>query len=192
MAVKILLASREGLSALTEVNHSAYSLELLARFADERWADINYMFNFLKGRLAARYNHAGTGKVVGFACWTHEIASDEVDPTPMATIVSKMPPTVNVEFMKTVGPEFEQLREHMKGEERYYLSSFAVELSQQNKGIGSQLLNHCLQIVDDAALPTWLISFPRSHDLYVRFRFCDNRMRVYGVYRQYAMVRRLK
>ncbi|KAI1744763.1 acyl-CoA N-acyltransferase [Xylaria scruposa] len=215
MTFTIALASREDLPALAEVNRSAYSLELPSRFAHKNWADVNYMFNFFKGRLVARFDHVGTqvfkafdpdnGEIVGFACWTHETASNEVDQTPTGTMIQKMPPTVNVEFMKTVGTEIEQLRGHMKGEEHYYLSAFAVDLSRQNKGIGSQLLKHCLQIADDAALPSWLISFPGSHDLYLRFSFCDvdhrdidlnawdkNKMRGYGVYRQYAMVRRLK
>jgi predicted N-acetyltransferase YhbS len=82
------------------------------------------------------------------------------------------------------------------------LSSFAVPLEHQNKGIGSQLLRHCLEIADKAALPTWLISFPGSHSLYLRFGFVDmdhrdvdlnawdkNRMRGFGIYRQYAMRR---
>ncbi|TRX89945.1 hypothetical protein FHL15_009217 [Xylaria flabelliformis] len=246
MAFTIALASREDLPALAEVNRSAYSQELPSRFAHKNWTDVNSMFHFFKARLAARFDHVGTqvfkafepdsGKIAGFACWTHETAAasnNEVDRrTPTGTMIQKMPPTVNVEFMKTVGAEIEQLREHMKGEEHYCrfnttssdlgfteqgvinhvalttyldLSAFAVDLGQQNKGIGSQLLKHCLQIADDAALPSWLISFPGSHDLYLRFGFCDvdhrdvdlnawdkNKMRGYGVYRQYAMVRRLK
>ncbi|KAI0514691.1 acyl-CoA N-acyltransferase [Xylaria bambusicola] len=215
MAVTIALANREDLPALAEINRSAYSQELPSRFADKNWTDVNYMLNFFKGRLAARFNHVGTqvfkaidpasGNIVGFACWTHEIAGDEVDQTPTGTMVQKMSSSVKVEFMRTVGAEIEQLREHMKGEERYYLSAFAVDRSQQSKGVGSQLLKHCLQIADDAALPTWLISFPGSHGLYLRFGFCNvdhrdvdlntwdkNRMRGFGVYRQYAMVRHLR
>lgn len=78
-----------------------------------------------------------------------------------------------------------------------------MDLSRQNEGIGSQLLQHCLGIADDAALPSWLISFPGSHGLYLRFGFedvdnrdvdlnawDDHKMRGFGVYRQYAMVRR--
>lgn len=83
-----------------------------------------------------------------------------------------------------------------------YVSAFAVEPRSQGKGIGSQLLKTCLDIADRASLPTWLISFPGSHSLYLRFGFKDvdhrdtdlgawdkGRLRGYGVYRQYAMVR---
>ncbi|KAI1815145.1 acyl-CoA N-acyltransferase [Poronia punctata] len=215
MSTVISLASREDLPALAEVNRTAYSLELPSRFAHKNWQDKNYMFNFLKGRLAVRFDHPGTqvfkavdpatDKIVGFACWTLEVPKEEVEPTPTGKMVQKMPPTMNFEFIKTVGAEIEQLRDHMKGEEHYYLSAFAVDLDQQNKGIGSQLLKHCLQIADDARLPTWLIAFPGSHNLYLRFGFedvdhrdidlnawDDNKMRGFGIYRQYAMVRRLK
>ncbi|KAH7309812.1 acyl-CoA N-acyltransferase [Stachybotrys elegans] len=213
MVIRISLAGPEDLAALAEVNRSAYSMELPSRFAHQNWADPSYMFSFFMGRLEARLDDKGTqvfkacdattGTIVGFACWTHEAATSQVNQTPTSTMLQKMPPTVNIEFLKTVGTEIEQLREYMKGEDHYYLSAFAVELSQQNQGIGSQLLKHCLKIADDAALPTWLISFPGSHGLYLRFGFQDvdhrdidlnawdnHKMRGFGVYRQYAMVRR--
>ncbi|KAI1127338.1 hypothetical protein F5Y10DRAFT_243141 [Nemania abortiva] len=78
MEFTIALANREDLPALAEVNRSAYSLELTSRFAHKNWADVNYMFNLFKGRLAARFDHAGTQvfkafdpesrKIAGFAC----------------------------------------------------------------------------------------------------------------------------
>ena len=75
----------------------------------------------------------------------------------------------------------------------------------QRKGIGSQMLRHCLDISDKAGLPTWLISFPGSHGLYLRFGFQDVehidtdlnewdhfRFRGFGIYRSYAMLRQSK
>lgn len=82
------------------------------------------------------------------------------------------------------------------------ISAFAVNPVYQGQGIGSQLLKHCLDITDKSPLRTWLIAFPGSHSLYLRFGFKDveyrdvdlnawdnGRIRGYGVYRQYAMVR---
>lgn len=82
------------------------------------------------------------------------------------------------------------------------VSAFAVEPRSQGKGIGSRLLKHCLDIADHASLQTRLISFPGSHSLYLRFGFRDieyrdtdlgawdrGKLRGYGLYRQYAMVR---
>lgn len=83
------------------------------------------------------------------------------------------------------------------------ISAFAVHPLYQGQGIGSQLLKHCLDITNKSSLRTWLIAFPGSHSLYLRFGFKDveyrdvdlnawdnGRLRGYGVYRQYAMVRR--
>jgi GNAT superfamily N-acetyltransferase len=85
------------------------------------------------------------------------------------------------------------------------LSAFAVAPAYQGKGIGSQLLEHCLQMADKKGLPTWLIAMPASHNLYLRFGFEDvdhrdtdlnawdkNKFRGYGIYRSYAMVRRFQ
>ena len=67
------------------------------------------------------------------------------------------------------------------------------------------MLRHCLDIADKANLPTWLISFPGSHNLYLRFGFMDKshsdtdlnewdnfKFRGFGIYRSYAMLRQLK
>lgn len=129
MPVNISLSSREDLPALAEVNRSAYSLELPTRFAHHNWADTNYMFNFFKGRLELRFDDKGTqvfkasdadtGKIVGFACWTHEPATSQVSQTPTSAMMQKLPASFNIEFMKTVGADVETLREHMKGEDHY-------------------------------------------------------------------------
>ncbi|KAH8176920.1 acetyltransferase (GNAT) family protein [Sarocladium implicatum] len=217
MSVVIGVATREDLLALAEVNRSGYSLELPSRFVYKDWTDTNGMRNFFKARLAARFDHEATqifkacdsssGEALGLACWTLEPAnSSELEQTPTAAVIQQMPPGfMNVELLKAAGPTIEALRSLMKNEEHYYLSAFAVHLDHQNKGIGSLLLQHCLKIADDADLPSWLISFPGSHNLYLRFGFEDvdhrdldlnawdqNRMRGFGVYRQYAMVRRLR
>ncbi|KAI1877512.1 hypothetical protein JX265_003520 [Neoarthrinium moseri] len=83
------------------------------------------------------------------------------------------------------------------------LATFAVTSECQGRGIGSQLLEYCLEISDMARLPCWLIVFPASYQLYLRFGFekVDHRdidlnhwdsykLRGYGIYHNYAMVRR--
>lgn len=85
------------------------------------------------------------------------------------------------------------------------LSSFAVAPAHQGKGVGSLLLQHCVQVADEARLASWLISFPGSHALYKRFGFEDvdhrdvdldkwdgGRKRGFGVYRNWAMRRDCK
>lgn len=82
------------------------------------------------------------------------------------------------------------------------ISAFAVEPCYQGEGIGGQLWKTCLDIADQTSLKTGLISFPGSHSLYPRFGFRDvdyrdtdlgawdkGKLRGYGVYRRYAMVR---
>ncbi|KAI0197865.1 acyl-CoA N-acyltransferase [Astrocystis sublimbata] len=213
MTIIITSATPDDLPALAEINRSAYSLELPSRFAYKRWSDEEFMVKFFKGRLAERFRYAGTqvfkaldsesGNIAGFVCWTHETGNGKLVPTPTNTIMEKTPMTFEVDFMTQICSDVEQLREPMKREEHYYLSAFAVDPCQQGKGVGSMLLRHCMQIADDAALPAWLISFPGSHNLYLRFGFCDtdyrdvdlnawdqNRLRGFGLYRHYAMVRR--
>ncbi|KAI1868986.1 hypothetical protein JX265_006965 [Neoarthrinium moseri] len=212
-AINIVRADRDDLSALAEINRLAYADELTTKFALNEKADEKSMFEFFKARLASRFDHAtselfkatdpDTHEVVGFACWTLEKGGDEAGgPTPTGGILQQMPPYMNAEFVMATGAEIEQLREHMKKEAHYYLSAFAVKPGRQGEGIGSQLLEHCLGMADQAKLPSWLISFPRAHDLYLRHGFADvaykdidlnkwdrYRFRGYGIYRSCAMAR---
>lgn len=141
------------------------------------------------------------------------------DITPTAKIMEQLPSYMNHEFVLKSGVEIEEMKGHMGGGEHYCecsyhhifdessdpfadVSAFAVEPRFQGKGIGSQLLKTCLDIADKTSLETWLISFPGSHGLYLRLGFRDvdyrdidlgawdkGKLRGYGVYRQYAMVR---
>lgn len=222
MGLSIAQAGLEDLPALAEINRAAYYQETIAQFAFKNWPDKANMFDFFKARLAERFSHANsqifkaidtaTGFISGFICLTLEgagkepvgVAAQEPAPdlTPTAKMMQQIPPYFNQEFVVKTGAEVEQLKSLMNGEEHYYLSAFAVDPCQQGKGIGSQLMKHCLDIADQSSFRTWLIAFPGSHSLYLRFGFKDveyrdvdlnawdkGRLRGYGVYRQYAMVR---
>lgn len=168
-----------------------------------------------------------TDTISGFVCLTHEKGKQagngsqepSADITPTAKIMQQLPSYMNQEFVLKSGAEIEEMRGLMGGGEHYCkcppywlfdgfsdgfadVSAFAVEPRCQGKGTGSQLLKHCLDIADQTRLQTWLISFPGSHGLYLRFGFKDvdyrdtdlgawdkGRLRGYGVYRQYAMMR---
>jgi hypothetical protein len=139
MSIVISLASRDDLPALAEVNRSGYSSELPSRFAHKNWTDTSFMLNFFKGRLAARFDHRGTqvfkasdantGEIVGLACWTREDATSDADQTPTGAVIQQMPPHVNVDFIKAVGAEVEQLRDLMKGEDHYCELGFQLRAS---------------------------------------------------------------
>lgn len=169
----------------------------------------------------------GTSTILGFVCLTLERGNEAgvgaqkpaTDITPTAKIIQQLPSYMDHEFVLKSGAEIEEMKRLMVGGEHYCkcqpcrlfdefsdrfadVSAFAVEPRSQGKGIGSQLLKTCLDIADQASLQTWLISFPGSHSLYLRFGFKDvdyrdtdlgawdkGKLRGYGVYRQYAMVR---
>ncbi|MCJ1324659.1 hypothetical protein MMC10_001321 [Thelotrema lepadinum] len=167
-----------------------------------------------------------TGEMLGFIGLTLEQGqedkseSEESKPDSLAESMKEMAPSLNMPFIMAMGAASTALKHHRAGTEHHYectwgnfgdirkyscsidLSPFAVPPTNQRKGIGSKLLQHCLDIADDSGLPIWLLSFPGSHGLYLRHGFSDvdhqdldlnawddYRFRGYGIYRSYAMVR---
>ncbi|KAI0104162.1 acyl-CoA N-acyltransferase [Nemania sp. FL0031] len=214
MPIIITEVDREkDLSALAEINRRTFLQELPSHFAYKPSADnggqlVSFFQDRLVGRLSqpqARLFKAvdqDTSQIYGFACWRH-VKKDGNEPAtaPAPTAPPQLPPFMNAEFTATTGAEVKQLEDHMVGE-HYYLTAFAVDPDYQNKGIGAQLLEHCINIADEAGLPSWLVAFPGSHSLYLRHSFIDvdyrdndlnvwdnNKCRGYGIYRAYAMVR---
>ncbi|KAI3322679.1 acyl-CoA N-acyltransferase [Xylariaceae sp. AK1471] len=214
MPVTIEPADDKDLPVLAEINRRTFLQELPSNFAYKPSADDGHLVDFFLDRLTGRRDQPhtqlfkavdqDTKKIYGFACWTRvKVRDNKPASAPVVKKTPQLPPYINAEFVIATGAEVKQLEDHMKGEEHYYLTAFAVDLDHQNKGIGSQLLKHCTQIADEAELPTWLVAFPQSHSLFLRHGFVDvdhrdtdlnawdnNRFRGYGIYRAYAMVRR--
>ena len=66
----------------------------------------------------------------------------------------------------------EELENYHPSESCWYLPIIAVDPSYQNKGIGSLLMKHALEIVDSEGLPAYLESSnPRNMSLYQRYGF---------------------
>ncbi|ORX41291.1 hypothetical protein BD324DRAFT_648165 [Kockovaella imperatae] len=90
-----------------------------------------------------------------------------------------------------------------KSGKHYYISAFAVRPESQGQGIGSNLIDHCIKVVekDPSKIPIWLIALPSSHHLCLTHGFVDKdhcdmdldkydaQRRQLGVYRQWAMRR---
>ncbi|KAI0204615.1 acyl-CoA N-acyltransferase [Astrocystis sublimbata] len=203
-------ASIDDVALLAGINRRAYKPEVISSFAETNWPDDTNMIEFFKARIVPRLEDTAskvfvakdpsTRNILGFICCTLEDVQKE--PSSTMQIMPSLPPFMNAKFVSSSAADVERLKGLMRGEKHYYLSAFAVEPHEQNKGVGTQLLKHCLKIADDANLPTWLIAFPGSHSLYKRHGFIDvdhcdidlnawdgNKFRGYGIYRQYAMVR---
>jgi GNAT superfamily N-acetyltransferase len=66
----------------------------------------------------------------------------------------------------------EELEHYHPTDSCWYLPIIAVDPSYQNKGIGSLLMKHALEIVDSEGLPAYLESSnPRNMSLYERYGF---------------------
>jgi len=168
-----------------------------------------------------------TGEIAGFICWTLELEK-EIEKTgaeapgpdpngPTGKAMLQMQEIFNMEFVMSSAPDIKNMGNFMKGKKHYCersrpnlstllkhldLSTFVVAPKYQGRGIGSKLLDHCLEIADRERLPAWLSAFPGSHNLYLRFGFEDvehqdidlnkwdnYRFRGFGIYRQYCMAR---
>lgn len=60
MAITIIRARMDNLPALAEINRLAYCRETTAMFAFKDWPDDANMLEFLKARLAERFENSGT------------------------------------------------------------------------------------------------------------------------------------
>ncbi|CAJ2501476.1 Uu.00g043290.m01.CDS01 [Anthostomella pinea] len=213
MVIAIARAGLADLRALAEINQRTSSQEPVFRFAFKDGADRQTLVGFFEVRIASRFDDPlteifkavddSTGEIAGYACWTLEPLGKAKEPPTGKVIQNVDMSCMNLDFVMAAGVIAEKLNKYRKGEEHYYLSGFAVTPLHQGQGIGTQLLKHCLQLADKASLPTWLTALPGSHTLYLREGFTDvdhqdfdlnswdrDRCRGYGIYRQYAMVRR--
>ncbi|KAE9377068.1 acyl-CoA N-acyltransferase [Stipitochalara longipes BDJ] len=212
------------LPVLTEINRLAYMQETISMIAFKNWPAETNMFNFFQSRIKARMETPNTqvfkavtetGEIAGFVCWTLEPEKviDEAAVElpgmdfdgPTGKAMQQMKEIFNMEFIMASAPEMENMSNLIKGKKHYYLSTFVVTPKYQGKGIGSKLLQQCIEIADRDGLPAWLSAFPGSHNLYLRFGFEDMghkdidlnkwdhyRFRGFGIYRQYSMARQPK
>ncbi|KAI0879749.1 hypothetical protein GGS24DRAFT_495767 [Hypoxylon argillaceum] len=147
------------LSSLAEINRRTFLQALPSHFAYKPSTDNGgQLVGFFQDRLIGRLSqpHArlfkafdqDTNQIYGFACWRRmsKDGDEPAAPAPAAaakpTAPPQLTPFMNAEFTATTGAEVKQLEDHMTGE-HCYLTTFAVDPDQQNKGIGAQLLKHC-------------------------------------------------
>jgi ribosomal protein S18 acetylase RimI-like enzyme len=80
--------------------------------------------------------------------------------------------TVEPEKLTDLSAVFDQMDEAHPERELWYLPWFGVDCAQQGVGLGSELMEHCLQIVDREHLPAYLDSTnPRNVPFYERHGF---------------------
>ncbi|KAG9237898.1 acyl-CoA N-acyltransferase [Amylocarpus encephaloides] len=211
----------QDIPVLGELNRLAYTPELASRFAFRNWPDVDNARQFYRARVTERMAHPAskvfkavdiaTGEILGFVALTLEEAEDghegfgdvvKAMENPTMKAVQMLPEFLNQEFILTSGAMIKGLQDRMKGGRHYYISTLVVSPQYQRKGIGAQLMRKCLEEANKEGLPTWLISFPGSHELYLKLGFVDvehsdvdlnewdgGRCRGYGIYRSYAMRR---
>ena len=74
--------------------------------------------------------------------------------------------------MEDVGAVFEAMEEYHPEESCWYLPLIAVDPLYQSQGLGSQLMKHALNRIDEDGLPAYLESSnPRNMSLYERHGF---------------------
>ncbi len=83
--------------------------------------------------------------------------------------ISKIVPT---ELVDTVWSIFGEMASYHPKEDCWYLPLIGVDPARQGQGLGSALLKHALEIIDQNALPAFLESSnPRNISLYERYGF---------------------
>ncbi len=107
------------------------------------------------------------GNFEGIAFWMPPGVEPDED-----RMVAFLQRTVPEERQEAVFGLFEKMDEFHPEETCWYLPTIGVDPACQGKGIGSQLMKHALQIIDEAGLPAYLESSnPRNISLYERHGF---------------------
>jgi ribosomal protein S18 acetylase RimI-like enzyme len=156
----------------------AYSTLLSAFTNDpvERWLypdDYSYLAHFprflaaLGGKAFGDATAWSVGDCDGVALWLRP--GTEPDGDAIGQVLTE---TVSVDKHDEMFAVLDQMDEHHPSTQHWYLPWFGVGDSLQGRGVGGELMGHCLEIVGQGQLPAYLESpNPRNISFYERHGF---------------------
>ncbi|KAG4412111.1 hypothetical protein IFR04_014760 [Cadophora malorum] len=105
-----------------------------------------------------------SGRIVGFAKWNFFSNSGPQNPFP-----TEFPPEGNPELGKWLFGEFARvMNEKMLGKKYVYMHILVIDPEFQRQGLGKQMLEWGLKLVDDEGLETYIDASPEGKGLYER------------------------
>lgn len=124
-------------------------------------------FDAFSGRAIDHGTGYATKNFEGVAMWLPPGIEPDED-----RFIEEMQKTVAEELHENVFAVFEAMEDYHPGEPCWYLPMIAVDPFYRGQGIGSQLMKHALQRIDEEGLPAYLESSnPQNISLYERFGF---------------------
>ena len=167
------------ISVVGRSNHSQFINCLVTAFASDPMA--RYAFPTASNYLAAwpevMTEYVGSGiedETIWFIGDFHGVAAwlapgCHQDDEKLGPLIEKHVPADRLEEMFAV---FEKLAAYHPSEPHWYLPVIGVDPASRGNGLGSQLLEHTLRMVDEKKLPVYLESTnPANVPLYERFGF---------------------
>lgn len=124
-------------------------------------------FDAFGGRAIDSGSAYATGNYEGVAMWLPPgVEPDE------ERFVAHMQETIAEDIIEEVISVLEAMEEYHPDEPCWYLPIIAVDPAYQGQGLGSQLMKHALNRIDEDGLPAYLESSnPRNMSLYERHGF---------------------
>lgn len=170
---------RQDFSVVRATDPKAATSTLIAAFLVDpvtRWiyeTPAAYLEGFPRFAVALQgpaFDHGMTWQVgggAGVAIWLPPGVESDVEPI-VAALESTAPPEKAPEVLQLA----EQIGAAHPHEPHWYLTWLAVDPARQNEGIGSRLIKHGLQKVDESGLPAYLESAnPRTIPFYEHYGF---------------------
>ncbi|MGI8791582.1 MAG: GNAT family N-acetyltransferase [Acidimicrobiales bacterium] len=138
-------------------------------FGDDRRKKLKVMFEFLAEEGIA----FGATHLLGGACAKWTPPNPPAWPTERVEgFMAAMGEVAQPDELGRLGAMENLMREHHPKEPHWYLGAVACEPVSQGRGLGSELLDHGLAVVDAGGMPAYLESTnPRNQSLYVRKGF---------------------
>ncbi|KAH8598222.1 acyl-CoA N-acyltransferase [Bisporella sp. PMI_857] len=205
-------ATEADIPSLGIISALCYLPEPICVFFFRDWPDpaplISYFTLRITSKLAdphtriIKISDTSSKEVLGFVSLTftsEDLEKEEEATNPGGNFVP--PPGFNIDFAAHAMNKLKKLDNLMRGKPHYLLTSLNTHPKHQRKGLGTSLVERCLEIADHDGLPIFLNSFPGAHDLYARSGFEDvehidvdlsewgKKWRGYGIYRTFAMLR---